>query len=309
MIISASRRTDIPAHFGDWFLNRLRDGFLYVRNPMNPHQVSKILLSPEKIECIVFWTKNPSDKFIDNLEQINKLGYSYYFQYTITAYNKSVEVNIPRKEIQINRFLKLSDLIGAEKVIWRYDPIFFTEYYNMAYHRKWFDYLASRLNEHTEKCVISFLDCYPKIKNRLISHGITEVNEEQMKDISFHLAEIAKKYSLKLESCCENIDLSSVGIEHGHCIDPDLIARIKNKQYIFKKDKTQRQDCGCIESIDVGGYNTCLNKCIYCYANWSDTVVTDYDPESPILCSHINSDDKITERVIKSCEILQPELL
>ena len=162
MIISASRRTDIPAHFDDWFLNRLR-------NPMNPHQVSKILLSPEKIECIVFWTKNPSDKFIDNLEQINKLGYSYYFQYTITAYNKGIEVNIPRKEIQINRFLKLSDLIGAEKVIWRYDPIFFTEYYNMAYHRKWFDYLASRLNRHTEKCVISFLDYYPKIKNRLKS--------------------------------------------------------------------------------------------------------------------------------------------
>lgn len=308
MILSVSRRTDIPAFYGDWFINRLKEGFVYVRNPMNIHQVSKISLLPEKIECIVFWTKNPSEKFINDLKIIDELGYRYYFQFSVTSYDKSVEVNIPKKAILMDRFIRLSNKIGKEKVIWRYDPIFFNEHFDFEYHKKWFEYIAEKLENHTEKCVISFLDYYSKIRSRLILNGIPEVQEQQMHEFAFYLSAIGNKYDIKVESCCEEIDLSGVGIEHGHCINADLINRICPLQYDFKKDKSQRQACGCIESIDIGSYNTCRNGCIYCYANWKDNVNSVYDPNSPILCSTINPDDKITDRQIKSCELLQAKL-
>lgn len=308
MILSVSRRTDIPAFYGDWFINRLKEGFVYVRNPMNIHQVSKIPLTPEKIECIVFWTKNPSEKFIKDLKIIDDLGYRYYFQFSVTSYDQKVEVNIPKKTILMERFKQLSNQIGKEKVIWRYDPIFFNEHYDFDYHKKWFEYIAAKLENHTEKCVISFLDYYSKIRSRLFLNGIPEVQEQQMHEFAFYLSAIGNKYDIKVESCCEKINLSSAGIEHGHCIDPELINLITGKQYDFKKDKSQRHDCGCIESVDIGTYNTCKNGCIYCYANWKDNIIIQYDPKSPILCSEITKDDKISERIVKSCELLQAKL-
>lgn len=308
MILSVSRRTDIPAFYGDWFINRLKEGFVYVRNPMNIHQVSKIPLSPEKVECIVFWTKNPSEKFIKDLKILDKLGYRYYFQFSITSYDQKIEVNIPKKTILMERFKQLSNQIGKEKVIWRYDPIFFNEHYDFDYHKKWFEYIAAKLENHTEKCIISFLDYYSKIRSRLIFNGIPEVQEQQMHEFAFYLSAIGNKYDIKVESCCEEIDLSSVGIEHGHCINADLINRICPMQYDFKKDKSQRQACGCIESIDIGSYNTCRNGCIYCYANWKEKVNSVHDPYSPLLCSTIGSEDNITDRKIKTCELLQAKL-
>ena len=308
MILSVSRRTDIPAFYGDWFINRLKDGVVYVRNPMNVHQVSKVPLSPDKIECIVFWTKNPAEKFIDDLKVIDDLGYKYYFQYSVTSYNRTIEKNIPRKIIQMERFQKISNQIGKKRIIWRYDPIFFNEHYDFEYHKKWFAYIAAKFENYTEKCVISFLDCYPKIKNRLLSNKIPEVKESQMFELASCLSSIAKKYNIKVESCCEAVDLSSVGIEPGHCIDSELINKICPNQYNFKKDKSQRQYCGCAESIDIGAYNSCRNGCVYCYANWKDDVSVDYDSKSPILCSLIQTDDKITERTVKSCELLQAKL-
>ena len=165
MILSVSRRTDVPNYYSDWFINRLKEGFLYVRNPINTHQISRINLSPEVIDCIVFWTKNPSAKFLEDLKIIDSLGYTYYFQYTITSYDKSIEENIPEKRIQIERFKKLSERLGKERLVWRYDPIFFTERFNFDYHKKWFEYIASKLENCTEKCVVSFLDYYPKIQS------------------------------------------------------------------------------------------------------------------------------------------------
>lgn len=308
MILSVSRRTDIPAFYGEWFINRLKEGFVYIRNPFNVHQISKVNLSSDKIECIIFWTKNPSEEFIDNLKIIDKLGYKYYFQYSITSYNKTIEQNIPQKAIQTEKFQKLANKIGKEKVIWRYDPIFFNEKYSFEYHKKWFEYIAAKLKNNTEKCVISFLDYYPKIKKKLIDNKIPEVTENQMSEFAFFLSSIGKKYNIKIESCCEKTDLSFAGIEHGHCIDPKLINRISGQQYNFKKDKSQRQNCGCIESIDIGTYNTCKNGCIYCYANQKENVITNYDVNSPLLCSKLLPNDKITERTVKNCKLSAAEL-
>ncbi|WP_218109175.1 DUF1848 family protein, partial [Enterococcus avium] len=148
MIISASRRTDIPAFYSDWFIRRLQEGFLYVRNPFNARQIFKIVLSPDIVECIVFWSKNPAP-LLKKLHLIDRMGYKYYFQFTITSYDSSIEKNVPEKKEVIETFVKLSEKIGKHKVIWRYDPIFLTDKFDINYHLKWFEYLASKLSKYT----------------------------------------------------------------------------------------------------------------------------------------------------------------
>lgn len=162
MILSASRRTDIPNYYSEWFYNRIKKGYLYVRNPMNAHQISKIILSPEVVDCIVFWTKNPEPMFA-RLDELD--AYKYYFQFTLTGFGNDIECNVPhKKEKMIPIFQKLADKIGREKVIWRYDPIIFSDKYTPEYHLKAFKQIAKELNGYTSICVISFVDIYAKNK-------------------------------------------------------------------------------------------------------------------------------------------------
>ena len=179
MILSASRRTDIPAFYADWFLNRLREGYVLVRNPMNYHQVSKVRLAPENVDCIVFWTKNPSH-FIEKLPEIDNLGYRYYFQFTLNPYDRSIEENLPDKNVLVETFLRLSDQCGPEKVIWRYDPIFVGDDYPVDYHAEQFARLANRLEGYTEKCIFSFLDPYAKIQKTIKQLGVEPPDTETM---------------------------------------------------------------------------------------------------------------------------------
>ena len=155
MIISASRRTDIPTYYSNWFYNRIKEQNVLVRNPMNIHQVGKIDLSPDVVDGIVLWTKNPVP-MMPRLSELER--YNYYFQFTLNAYDLDVEPNIPSKnEIIIPAFQKLSQMIGREKVIWRYDPIFFNNKYTMEYHCKYFEVLAEKLSDYTEKCTVSLV--------------------------------------------------------------------------------------------------------------------------------------------------------
>lgn len=308
MIISVSRRTDIPAFFADWFYRRINEGFFMVRNPMNVHQVSKISISPQTVECFVFWTKNPSDIFISNLKKLDELDYKYYFQFTISSYAQDVEKNVPHKKEIIEKFIKLSKLIGKEKIIWRYDPIILTKKYDFDYHKKYFSYLADKLSNYTNKVIISFIDCYPKIKKRLLDEHISELNQEQMRSLSLELKKIAQKNHLKIESCSEKINLDDIGIPHGHCIDGELINLICGKKYVFTKDKNQRKECGCVTSIDVGSYNTCKHNCSYCYATWNYRVSNEVDSLSPILGSSLCDGDKITDRKVPVLNEQTPEL-
>lgn len=160
MILSVSRRTDIPNYFSDWFINRIREGYLYVRNPMNAHQISRIALSPETVDCMVFWTKNPENM----LGQLDFLrDYTYYFQFTLTGYGREVEPGLPHKrEKLIPVFRRLSEKIGKQKVIWRYDPVFISQKYTVEYHLRAFAEIADSLAGYTEKSVISFMDMYEK---------------------------------------------------------------------------------------------------------------------------------------------------
>ncbi|WP_304968144.1 DUF1848 domain-containing protein [Duncaniella muris] len=305
MILSVSRRTDVPNYYSEWFINRMKEGFLYVRNPMNTHQISKIDLSPDVVDCIVFWTKNP-ENMIGKLECLQ--NYLYYFQFTLTGYGKDIESNLPDKRKKlIPVFRELSEKIGKEKVIWRYDPILINGKYTMDYHLKAFEEIAGNLAGYTEKVVISFVDLYAKTKRNTRKLDIRQITDEEMIHMAAKMAQIALKYKLVIESCAEQIDLQKAGVRHGSCIDKKLIEKLSGCRLSGKKDKNQRGECGCIESVETGAYNTCLTGCKYCYANFSDERVKEnvklYDEVSPLLCGHINSGDRITDRKVKSLKI------
>jgi hypothetical protein len=302
VILSVSRRTDIPNYYSEWFLNRIKEGYLYVRNPFHARQVSKITVSPERVDCIVFWTKNPEPMF-SRLDELD--AYPYYFQFTLTGYGRDIESHIPhKKKVMIPIFQTLSDRIGREKVIWRYDPILFTDRYSPQYHIRAFEQIAKELHGYTSKCVLSFVDLYAKNKKSMEELRCFSLTEQDLTAFAAEIAQIADRYGMRAASCAEAADWSSVGIEHSCCIDKELIEHISGCKIRAGKDRNQRNECGCIESIDVGAYNTCRNGCRYCYANDSPERVLQncrlYDAHSPLLCGSLTKDDRMTERDAKS---------
>ncbi len=302
MILSVSRRTDIPNYYSEWFFNRIKAGFVYVRNPMNIHQVSRIDIKPEVVDCIVFWTKNPQP-MLGRLDEL--AGYNYYFQFTLTGYGKDMECNVPhKKEKMIPIFQELSNKIGMQRVIWRYDPIIFTEKYTPEYHLKAFEQIATALRGYTEKCVISFVDVYAKNRKNMELLDSHEFDKAELLEFAKKMSEIARQNGMIIGSCAETIDLERCDIEHNCCIDKRHMENIIGCRLKVEKDRNQRPECGCMESVDIGTYNTCKNGCKYCYANYSEESVVrncvKYDPESPILCGTLDEDDKLTKRKVKS---------
>lgn len=310
LIISASRRTDIPSYYSDWFFHRIKEGFVYVRNPMNPHRISKISLSPDVVDGIVFWTKNPIP-MIDRLKELDP--YIYYFQFTLTPYDNDVETNIPSKnEIIVPAFQRLSKKIGKDRVIWRYDPILFSEKHTINYHTKCFQFLAEKLADYTEKCTISFLDFYRNTAHNTAFLGIYEPSYSQKEELMFQFSRIAEQYHLEIDTCAEEIDLHKFHINHAHCIDKERFEKLGNYKLKLEKDKKQRPMCGCASSIDIGAYHTCKNGCIYCYANLNPKIlmrnIDKHNPESPLLYGTVQENDMIADRSIKSSRILQMNL-
>ena len=297
MILSVSRRTDIIAFYLDWFFNRLREGYVLVRNPMNYRQVSKVYLNPSDIDCIVFWTKDPTN-ILERLDMLN--NYFYYFHVTITGYDKVLEPNVPTKEKIIQSFQELSRKVGSERIIWRYDPIVLSPDIDVQFHQRRFEYIASCLNGYTKRCIISFVDMYRKTKRNTKALNMYDISHEQMLDIAGVIAEITSGCGMEVQTCCEEVDLSHLGIHHGKCIDDDLISRISGRRLKSRKDKNQRAACGCVESVDVGVYNTCMHGCLYCYANYStkavNTNVKLHDPASPMLVGKPEPGDVVVER-------------
>lgn len=301
MILSASRRTDIPAFFADWFMNRLREGFVLARNPMNYHQVSKIELSPAVLDCIVFWTKNPRP-ILPYLKEIGE-SYPFYFQCTLNAYGKDIEQNLPDVDERIRTMQALSDAIGKDRVVWRYDPVLLSPVYDLRWHAETFGRMAGTLAPFVESAVFSFYDAYPKVENNIRGQNARPCEQAEMETLAREFSAIAKANRLTLKTCAEAIDLERYGIEHNCCIDPALIEKITGWAIRAKKDANQRPECGCAESIDIGQYNTCRHGCRYCYANFNpqsvETFLRQHDKNSPLLIGRPESADKVTERKMK----------
>lgn len=307
MIISASRRTDIPAFYSEWFFQRLKDGYVCTRNPMNHHQVSRISLSPDVVDGIVLWTKNPTP-MLDRLHLLK--DYPYYVQFTLTAYGKDMEAALPSKSnVLIPAFQELSRRIGPDRLLWRYDPMILTPKYTVEYHVRYFEELARRLSGYTRSCVISFVDLYRHLGAISRDMQFLPLGTAQMLALAERLSGIARRYDLSLLTCAEAVDLSRFGIRHGHCIDGALLERIIGQPLALSKDKNQREECGCMASIDIGMYDSCLNGCKYCYANHSPTAVHKnvqrHDPASPLLYGSIGPDDVVRDRAMASCKLQQ----
>lgn len=310
MIISASRRTDIPAFYAEWFFKRIHQRTVLVRNPMNFHHISQVDLSPDVVDGIVFWTKNPAP-MLPRLDELR--AYTYYFQFTLNAYGKDVEPHVPSKnEIVIPAFQKLSQRIGKDKVIWRYDPILLNADYSMTYHLRYFQSLAAKLSGYTEKCTISFLNMYKKTERNLRPLAVFAPTADQKTELMQRLAETAKQFGIVCDTCAEEMDFGQWGIGRARCIDNERLGRLGGYTLFVAKDKNQRPDCGCAASIDIGAYNTCEHGCRYCYANFSTVMVQKnagvHDRESPLLYGHVGEEDRITIRDIPSYRTFQFEL-
>lgn len=315
MIISASRRTDIPAFYSGWLVNRLRAGFVLVRNPMNYHRVSRISLSPADVECLVFWTKNPRE-MLPRLTEIAGLGYRFYFLFTLTAYDSRIEANVPDLHERLETFLALSAQIGREKVIWRYDPILFTDRYSPDFHRDAFAVLAEQLSGATDRCIVSFLQMYRKCERNMKDLALTTPPVAGQIALVRTLQDLAATHSIVLQSCAQGgtlgSELARAGIPPGKCIDARLVGGVTGAEIAAAKDKNQRKECGCIESIDIGAYNSCPHHCLYCYANSDQVSVARnfaaHAPDSPLLYGSIQGKDQVTERTLKSLIRRQPRL-
>ncbi|MHC4321061.1 MAG: DUF1848 domain-containing protein [Planctomycetota bacterium] len=276
MIISASRRTDIPAFYAQWFINRIRAGYCTVPNPFNRKQVSHILLCPEDVTNIVFWTRNPQP-LIPYLKELDQLGYRYYFQYTVMNNPRLIDTMTPSLSSSLKIFKNLSDLIGPEKVIWRYDPVMISNITDIEFHKNTYKHIAESLRNYTQRSVISLLDIYPKLKKRLKALKesgveIVDLNKElyeRFDGLLYTLADVAEQCRMEIVSCAEDPDLTKYNIQPGKCIDDNYIKRVFGMNVTHKKDPFQREACGCVVSRDIGVYNTCLSGCQYCYATSS----------------------------------------
>lgn len=306
MIISASRRTDIPAFYSEWFMNRLKEGYVLIPNPRNPNRLGRVELTPENVDCIAFWTKNPA-AILHRLPELAAMGYAYYIQFTLTPYSAAIEPNLPPKADLLRTFIQMSQQIGAVRSVWRYDPIIVDDKQRVKWHIKRFSEICGYLCTHTERCILSFVDPYKNLNGKYRA-----LTQDETVEIAAGFSQIANKCGIALYTCAEEIDLAQYGIGHSSCVDRDLIEKITGRRMTAKKDANQRAACCCIESVDIGVYDTCPHGCTYCYAT-SDVKtmlrrVAEHDPHAPMLTGYPRGDETITDRTAPSQKINQLSL-
>lgn len=293
MIISASRRTDIPAFYSEWFMQRVRAGYCSVPNPFNVHQVVRVSLTPNDVDVIVFWTRNPIPLF-PYLEELDRCGFRYYFQFTLLGYPRLLEPNAPPRDSAIAAFSQLADQIGPERVVWRYDPIIFSAITPAEYHIESYRSIARELRGCTYRSVVSFLDIYAKAKGRLRSMEAQgarllpfDGSQEWVGEFVREIVSIAGVNDMEVFSCAEEQPLAQYGLQPGRCIDSEFIFEVFGLNVGATKDPGQRKLCGCVISKDIGAYDSCAFGCQYCYAVSSFERAREnysaHDPHSPSL--------------------------
>jgi hypothetical protein len=269
-IISASRRTDIPAFYSEWFMNRIRAGFAEYKNPFGG-QRHRVSLSPEEVSCIVFWSRDYRP-LLSHLDELERRGFAFVFHFTITGLPAAFDAFNPPTETAIETCRELAARYGAQRALWRYDPVVFSDQTDALYHAKRFRELASRLEGTTERCYFSFLDFYTKIEHNLEKvereTGLRcfDPQEAEKKDLASALAQAGGDHGISLYACCEDFAVGGA-VHKGHCVDAELIRALFPERAASVPIKPTRPGCGCYESRDIGAYDTCGHGCVYCYAN------------------------------------------
>ena len=292
MIINTGQRTDIPAFYSEWFANRLKKGFVCVRNPYNLNRVSRYRLDPSVVDVIGFCTKNPAPMF----PYMGLLkNYGQWWFVTITPYGRDIEPNVPDKHKLLEDFQKVSKTVGIKSVGWRYDPIFISEKYTSDYHLHAFEQIASTLDGYTKTVVISFIDLYPKVRKNFPE--AQEVTKEMRLLLGRRMIEIAAAHGMTVKPCAEGDELAAFGADCGGCMRISDYEKAIGKQLNAPKRKGARAECACYLSCDIGAYNTCRHLCRYCYANAEVGKVLAnsrrHDPASPFLIGNYMEGDEI----------------
>jgi len=305
VIISASRRTDIPAFYSQWFMNRIRAGFCIVPNPYNTKQLARVSLKLDDVDAIVFWSKNPAP-LLSHLDELDRLGFGYYFQFTLNDYPNALEPGVPSVDERLETFIKLAGRLGPTRVIWRYDPIIISNMTSVDFHREKFTKLASSLSSATNRVMVSLCDFYRKTDRRLAaleeegySFNKEAASSTEVAGLFKDIAAIANRHNMEIFSCAEDIDFTNFGIRPGMCVDADLVKKIWSISVCTTKDQTQRKHCRCVVSKDIGMNDTCMHGCRYCYSTRNNTLAeqrySEHDPNSPAIWGHPEISPKSTD--------------
>lgn len=299
MILQTGMRTDIPAFYSQWFINRIKAGYVLVRNPYNPSSVTRYEINPDVVDLIAFCTKNPAPmlKYMDVLKP-----YGQYWFVTITPYGKEIEPNVPDKRQVLENFKTLSKFVGVDSIGWRYDPIFINDKYSIDFHIETFEQMARELSGYTKTCIISFIDLYKKVIKNFPQACMVE-KEKRLK-IGKAFAEIGRQYDITIKACAEGDELAPYGVDCSGCLTQEVYETVLHTKLDMPKIKGQRNGCACFFGNDIGAYDTCRHFCKYCYANTDYKAVLSnselHNPDSPFLIGTHQAGDIINHAVQES---------
>jgi hypothetical protein len=299
LILQTGSRTDIPAFYADWFFRRVQAGFVDVRNPYNPVQVTRYRIDPEVVDALCFCTKNPTPL----LGRIHLLDpFRTVFMVTITPYGRDIEPFVPEVKEVARSFGALSSYTGREAILWRYDPVLIFGRYTVDFHKRAFASLAGALAPYTDQAVVSFVDLYEKTKRNF--PGIREVTQGEQEELVASFAETAGKLGMQIHLCHEEKSLVRDHVDANGCFSQAVIERAIGEKLLVPRMNFARQGCRCLLSADIGAYNTCGHGCRYCYANADAASVREnmrkHDPASTMLVGQLNPEDVVKKAVQKS---------
>ena len=293
MILNVSGRTDVVAFYTNWLMNRLKEGFIDVRNPFYKKMISRIYF--KDVDGIVFCTKNP----IPILDKLDDIKIPFIFHVTLTPYKKDIEPNVPPKGLVIEAIKKISKKIGKKRIWIRYDPVFINDEYTLEYHLKNFDRMCELLDGFVDKIIISFLDMYQNVRYNMPYLRPKTLTDNDYKEIGINFSNSAKNHGMTVQTCAEKRNLSEYGFKVSDCITKEVARKFTGKEN-FRTWTARKGKCRCVSMVDIGEYNTCINLCKYCYANYDETKVKEnfkmHDDESSLLIGNIKENDEIKIR-------------
>lgn len=300
MIINTGGRTDTVQYYTEWLLNRFSEGYVLSRNPLFPRKVTRYELTPDKVDCVVFCSKNYRP-ILPRLHEITERFHTY-FHYTITAYGKDIEPGVPSIDESIETLIALSEQAGKQRVAWRYDPVLLTEKYTVERHLETFDYMAKALAPYIDRCIFSFVEMYKKVEVNMPE--LIPLTDQDMETLAKGLGGTAEKYGIFIQTCGTDDKFTQYGIHSSGCMTLDILGKANGITFRKLKHKGMRQGCHCIESRDIGAYDTCMNGCKYCYANRTPRKAFDnykrHDSMSPLLLGDRKPDDTVIQGAQKS---------
>lgn len=295
MIVNTGARTDTAQWYAPWLLRRFEEGFVFVRNPLFPHKVSRLELDPAVVDCVEFCSKNYAP-LLPRLSEITS-RFNTHFHYTITAYGRDIEPLVPSIEDSVETLLDLERLVGARRICWRYDPVLLSDTYTIERHLETFDYLCGRLAGHVDRCIFSFVERYKKLEQNFPE--LAELTPDDRDALAAGLGRIAAEHGIPIQTCGNNGLWPQYGIAASGCTTLAMLGAANGVEFRELRHKGQRAGCGCFESRDIGAYDSCPNGCRYCYANRSpekarENYRLNHDPESPLLLGHLSDGDEIS---------------